>query len=205
MRPADRPPRRHRAGPKGPRLHRSRSPCPMSTLSRAASAFKSTAERCGQPFLRRWLRSHGSAAGDFAVYQLLRQDGRARFRRTGAVHQSGYNAEFRASIGGIVNAITRTEAIHGAACWGYYTPNGLQGARRCSSCGPPTRGSPNTSRSRLGDPARVAHRTRWTGDPRSPLAGTATDNQLGVTRRTVTFQSNGQRGTFELNSSIAPV
>ena len=47
------------------------------------------------------------------------------------VHQSGYNAEFRASIGGIVSAITRT----GGNTWrgmlgGYYTPNGLQGAAR---------------------------------------------------------------------------
>ena len=118
------------------------------------------------------------------------------------VHQSGYNAEFRASIGGIVSAITRT----GGNTWrgmlgGYYTPNGLQGAVRPLLQLQPTN---QTAAEYVTFPRDWAIQREWLVELGGPairdrlwLYGNF-DNQVGVTRRTVTFQSNGQRGTFEL-------
>ena len=106
------------------------------------------------------------------------------------------------SIGGIVSAITRTEATRGAACWADTT-------RRTASrapCGLLLQLQPTnqTAAEYVMFPRDWAIQREWLVELGGPairdrlwLYGNF-DNQVGVTRRTVTFQSNGQRGTFEL-------
>jgi hypothetical protein len=118
------------------------------------------------------------------------------------VHQSGYNAEFRASIGGIVSAVTR----NGGNTWrgmlgGYYTPNDLQGTARPLLQLKPTN---QTVAEYIMVPRDWAIQREWLFEVGGPAIRDRLwvygnyDNDVGVTRRTVTFQSNGQQGTFEL-------
>ena len=69
----------------------------------------------------------GAASATAARSEVVLQD----FIETVQVKQSGYNAEYRAALGGVVNAITRsgTNSFHGSA-GAYYTNNDYLGEIR---------------------------------------------------------------------------
>jgi hypothetical protein len=118
------------------------------------------------------------------------------------VKSSGYSAEYRAAIGGVISAITKSGGNdwRGSAAT-YYTSDGLQGALR-----PQLRLSPTNQKiaeyfTPPGD--RISN---W--EPVFDLGGPIRHDkvwfylgynpQWTTTDRTVTFRDTGQRGTFEL-------
>ena len=121
------------------------------------------------------------------------------------VKSSGYNAEFRATTGGVISAITKTgsNVFRGGAGY-YFRNNGFNGAARPELRQLPTDASQaNTSpdpmttirdTSRRSISAARSYRNRaWF------YVGTAPD--FDSTERTVTFRTNNQTSTFEQNET----
>jgi hypothetical protein len=117
------------------------------------------------------------------------------------VKASGYGAEYRAAIGGVITAITKSGSNqwHGGLNT-YFTSDKLQGAVR-----PTLQLNPSNQKQAqyVQAPADVftnwEHATEFSG----PILRdrlwfySAFDPQVTTTRRTVTFKSTGQRATFE--------
>lgn len=103
----------------------------------------------------------GAASATAARADLVIQD----FIETVQVKQSGYNAEYRAALGGVVNAITRsgTNSFHGSA-GGYYTNNKYLGDIR-----PTLRQVP--SNLALAEQIIVPRDKGWSADPVLSLGG----------------------------------
>ena len=120
------------------------------------------------------------------------------------VKSSGYNAEFRATTGGVISAITKTgsNAWHGG--FGYYLRNGFNGATRPELRALPTDASqaetivrPDDDFSRhepvfeLGGP--ILRNRMWFYVGAAP--------EIERRARTVTFRTNQQKATFEQNET----
>lgn len=119
------------------------------------------------------------------------------------VKSSGYNAEFRATTGGVISAITKTGSnqFHGGVGY-YFRNNSFNGDPR------PTLRLDPTDQSKaeyIVTPDDEFSRQEPTFELGGPLlrdrmwfyAGYAPD--MDRTRRTVTFRTNQQRGSFEQN------
>ena len=121
------------------------------------------------------------------------------------VKSSGYNAEFRATTGGVISAITKTgsNAWHGGVGY-YFRNNSFNGAPRQELRQLPT------------DASRAEHITRPDDqfvrhEPTFDLGGPIIRNRawffIGTapdfdrTSRTVTFRTNNEAGTFEQNET----
>ncbi len=103
----------------------------------------------------------GAASATAARANVVIQD----FIETVQVKQSGYNAEYRAALGGVVNAITRsgTNAFHGSV-GGYYTNNDYLGDIR-----PTLRQVPTNLA--LAEQIIVPRDKGWSADPVLSLGG----------------------------------
>jgi hypothetical protein len=119
------------------------------------------------------------------------------------VKSSGYNAEFRATTGGVISAITKSGSnqFHGSTGF-YFRSNAAQGAQRQTLRLNP---SDQTKAESYNTPDDDIVRFEPTFDLGGPLlrnrfwfyAGYAPE--VDRTRRTVTFRSNNQTATFEQN------
>lgn len=119
------------------------------------------------------------------------------------VKSSGYNAEFRATTGGVVSAITKTGSNlwHGSAGF-YYRDNTFQGSQR-----PTVRLNPadQTKAEVFTTPEDDILRFEPTFDLGGPVLRDRLWFYVGYapevdqTKRTVTFRANGQTATFEQN------
>ncbi len=121
------------------------------------------------------------------------------------VKSSGYNAEFRATTGGVVSAITKSGSnqFHGGAGF-YFRDNTFQGAQR-----PTVRLNPadQTQAQTFNTPEDEISRVEPTFELGGPLlrnrlwfySGYATE--FDRTARTVTFRANNQTGRFEQNET----
>jgi hypothetical protein len=117
------------------------------------------------------------------------------------VKASGYNAEYRAALGGVVSAVTRSggDRFHGGAGV-YLTNDGLRGSQR-----PTLRLSPTDQN--VAEYFVSPTDSFSTVEPVFDLGGPVLPSRLWFflgynrpvtrTERTVTFRDNGQRGTFE--------
>lgn len=119
------------------------------------------------------------------------------------VKSSGYNAEFRATTGGVVSAITKTGSNQFRGSAGYYfRNNSFNGSPRRTLRQLPTDAS---QAEYIITPDDEFARHEPTVDIGGPIlknrawfyVGAAPD--LERTSRTVTFRSNGQKATFEQN------
>ena len=117
------------------------------------------------------------------------------------VKASGYNAEYRAAIGGVVSAITKSgsNAWHGGAGF-YYNSDGLLGAVR-----PTLQLNPSNQKEAqyVKAPPDQFKNEEGVFDIGGPIMKDRIWFYLGYnpqateTRRTVTFRTGGQTGTFE--------
>ena len=119
------------------------------------------------------------------------------------VKSSGYNAEFRATTGGVISAITKTGSNQWRGGVGFYfRNNSFNGSQRPSLRLNP---SDQTKAEYIVTPDDEFYRFEPTFELGGPVfrdrlwfyAGYAPD--LERVRRTVTFRANGQRATFEQN------
>ena len=140
-------------------------------------------------------------AGNFACDQSIRQDRRAGFRRAGA----GPPEWLQRRAPRLHRRHRQRRYTHGRQhvarhAGGYYTPNDLQGAVRPVLQLQPTN---QTVAEYIMFPRDWSVQREWLFEIGGPairdriwLYGNF-NNHVGPSRRTVTFQSNGQRGTFE--------
>ncbi|MGQ0737035.1 MAG: carboxypeptidase regulatory-like domain-containing protein, partial [Acidobacteriota bacterium] len=119
------------------------------------------------------------------------------------VKSSGYNAEFRATTGGIVSAITKSGGNQFRGSAGvYFRNNSFQGYQRATLRLNP---SDQTKAEYIKTPEDTFSRTEPTFDLGGPVIRNRAWFYLGYaldadhTSRTVTFRANGQRSTFEQN------
>jgi outer membrane receptor protein involved in Fe transport len=129
------------------------------------------------------------------------------------VKSSGYNAEFRATTGGVISAITKTGSNQWRGGFGYYyRNNGWQGAPRQELRQLPTDASKAEYITRPDDKGSRHEPTFDLGGPIFKdrawfYFGTAPD--IDLAERTVTFRTNNLTQTFEQNeedfNSIATV
>jgi hypothetical protein len=117
------------------------------------------------------------------------------------VKASGYNAEYRAALGGVVSAITKSGAnqFHGDAGV-YFTNDSLRGDQRATLRLSPTDQNIAEYVTSPVDPFTTAEPIVDLGGPirRDRIWFFVGYNRpVTKTTRTVTFRDNGQRGTFE--------
>ena len=121
------------------------------------------------------------------------------------VKSSGYNAEFRATTGGVISAITKSgsNSWHGGAAY-YFRNNTFDGDPRATLRQLPTDASQAET---IFTPDDEIERHEPTFDLGGPIwrdrawfyFGTNTD--VDRTRRTVTFRTNNQRAAFDQNEN----
>ena len=121
------------------------------------------------------------------------------------VKSSGYNAEFRATTGGVVSAITKTGSNQFRGSAGYYfRNNSFNGSKRPTLRQLPTDAS---KAEYVVTPDDEFSRQEPTFDLGGPIFRNRAWFYVGVapdidrTSRTVTFRTNGQTATFEQNET----